>query len=417
MKGLVYIMLQWEREFLRDMAKEKVELSKSDYMQKRIKMWTDHNDLKGKIPMIHFEMGTVGDKGFNYQCKCESGDARSMEWNMGSQMANYKMVGDDRVVSDDFTIGNGFWMQPFGLSGKRTHTDGVGFHIDPVVDDLDNLDFIKESPMGFDHEGSVKWKEQVDDVLGDILDVRWGMGSIGLCPTQFLVNILGMETMFISMYDNPENFHIMMERLSDDYVTYLKETEKRGLLLPNNQNDWVGQGTFGYTTQLPSLADKKAEDFKLNDVWGYMDSQETVDISADMFNEFFFPYYKKIADNFGLLSYGCCEPVHSFWEKSLSNLTNLRKISISPWCDEEYMGEVLRERNIIFQRKPAPQFIGVGTYLDEDGFRAHMKKTILAAKGGKLEVTFRDTYNLSGQLDKPRRAVEIVRELIDEYWV
>ena len=40
-----------------------------------------------------------------------------------------------------------------------------------------------------------------------------------------------------------------------------------------------------------------------------MDSQETVSISPDMYGEFIFPYYKKVAERYGLLSYGCCEPV------------------------------------------------------------------------------------------------------------
>lgn len=40
-----------------------------------------------------------------------------------------------------------------------------------------------------------------------------------------------------------------------------------------------------------------------------MDFQETVGISLEMFEEFIFPCYKKISESYGLLSYGCCEPV------------------------------------------------------------------------------------------------------------
>jgi len=109
--------------------------------------------------------------------------------------------------------------------------------------------------------------------------------------------------------------------------------------------------------------------------------------------------------------------VHPFWETSISRLKNLRKISISPWCDEEYMGERLRGSGIVYQRKPSPLFIG-GTDrdLDEDGFRAHVRKTMRAARGCLLEFTFRDTYTLNGNLGKPRRAVEIVREEIQNTW-
>ena len=59
-------------------------------------------------------------------------------------------------------------------------------------------------------------------------------------------------------------------------------------------------------------------------------------------NPLFYPAYKKISSLFGRLSYGCCEPVHSFWEKSISKFENLRKISISPWCNRKnYRGFII----------------------------------------------------------------------------
>jgi hypothetical protein len=39
--------------------------------------------------------------------------------------------------------------------------------------------------------------------------------------------------------------------------------------------------------------------------------KDTVSISPEMYNEFFFPYYLEAAQQFGLVSYGCCEPVHN----------------------------------------------------------------------------------------------------------
>ncbi len=139
--------------------------------------------------------------------------------------------------------------------------------------------------------------------------------------------------------------------------------------------------------------------------------------NATMFHEMIFPAYKKIAALFGRLAYGCCEPLHSFWEKSLSTLDNLYRISISPWCDDEYMGAALRGTGIIYHRKPSPLFVG-GTdrELDEASFREHIRTTMRAAEGCPLEITFRDVYTLNGNLNKPRRAVEIVREEIENTW-
>ncbi len=405
-------MEQKEREYLRDLAKKKRELAESPEQKELVRLWTAHNDQKSERPMIHFEMGTVGDAGFHYECKCTSNDARSIEWGLGESMQNHFMVGDDRPVTPDIYVSNGGWMKLFNLNANRTHAEGVGFHINAVIENLDTLDQIQPSPMGFDRSGIKRGMEYYGDLFGDILEIKPGMGSLGCCPTNNLVNLMTMDNMFTEMYDNPDNFKEMMDRLSDDYVKYFTGLEHRHLLTPCCGNNWVGQGTFAFSNEM-----KKDGDITLKDVWGYMDSQETVGISPEMFDEFYFPAYKRIASLFGRLSYGCCEPVHSFWEKSLSKLTNLRKISISPWCDEEYMGAQLRGTGIVYQRKPSPLFIGGTEYaLDEDGFREHIRKTMRAAKGCILEITFRDTYTLNGNLNKPRRAVEIVREEIENTW-
>ena len=82
-----------------------------------------------------------------------------------------------------------------------------------------------------------------------------------------------------------------------------------------------------------------------------------------MFHDFIFPCYRQIASCYGKLSYGCCEPVHPVWE-DLKTLPNLRKVSVSPWCDEEFMGEQLRRSNPYL--KTQPNFLGVGTILEEE---------------------------------------------------
>ena len=135
-----------------------------------------------------------------------------------------------------------------------------------------------------------------------------------------------------------------------------------------------------------------------------------------MFEEMIFPCYQKIAANYGLLSYGCCEPVHLFWDRCLSKLPNLRKVSVSAWCDEEFMGERLRGRRIVFHRKPSPNFLGVGSVLDEEGLRAHIRKTLRAARGCTLEITQRDVYTINRDEAKARRFVEIIKEEIENHW-
>ncbi len=243
-----------------------------------------------------------------------------------------------------------------------------------------------------------------------------GMDCLYSVPTQMLVHFMSMENMMFNMYDYPELFKEMMDRIAEDTLAYYKFLEEKRLILPTVSYEGVGQGTWAFTKELPDYDQVGKRGFTPKDVWGFMDSQETVGISPEMYEEFIFPCYKKISSQYGILSYGCCEPVHPIWDNCISKLENLRKVFISPWCDEQFMGERLRGGKVIYQRKPSPNFLGVGTELDEEAFRKHMDETLEAAKGCKLEITQRDVYMINKDISKARRYVSIIREEIAKHW-
>jgi hypothetical protein len=223
---------------------------------------------------------------------------------------------------------------------------------------------------------------------------------------------MGLETMMISMYDYPELFHEMMTMLTNDYLGLWDLAEKNGYIRPNNFNVGACQGSYGFTNQLPANKDA----FKISDLWGYMNSQETTEISPDMYHEFFFPYYKKTSEKFGRLGYGCCESVSAIWEKSVSKYENLTKVSVAPWCDEEYMGEQLRGKNIVYHRKPFPNYLCVDELFDEKGFSAHIEKSLKAAKGCFFEISYRDVYSLKGDVYRGKKAYETIKKCVDKFW-
>ena len=405
-----------ERQYLRELAKEKLEIANLPMMEQRRQEWIRHNDGRGERPMVCFESWTVQDKGFvPKEFKCESPEAQDVERQLLWDMFNYKMVEDDTVVSPEIRCPWITSMLPFGMPLKREKRGTVGFHIIPQLEDLEeNFGLLKPSEIVYDKEGTLKKKEWLEELLGDILEVRLASNTPGACPTNELVQRMSMENMFVNMLTYPDLFKQMMEQFTDDYVKWFRGLEEREMLCVNNKNDVLPQGSYCFTDGLPQ------PDFsgkvRLKDMWFFMDSQETVGVSPEQYEEFVFPYYRKLSDMFGKFSYGCCEPVHPIWDNCLSKLENLRKVSISPWCDEAFMGSRLAGTDIIYLRKPSPNFVGVGTYLDEDAFREHIRYTLECAKNCKLEFAFRDVYNLEGQLDKPKRAVQIVREEIENRW-
>lgn len=402
---------------LRDLAKKQMDYAQSPEMKNLTELWYKHNDLKGERPMFTIEMWTFNDDiPKNYKCTTEYG--REIESTFHSIMNNYEIIGDDKVIPPFLPVSINTWFKPFDIDVEIVHAAGSLGHkfvykIDDLEEDFANL---KKSTFGSSGREEALGRESIlEEIFGDILPVKLTGNCLSSEPTQDIVHIMGMENMLFSMCDYPDTFHKLMERLSDDYIEYFKWMKAQHLLVSTSSYGNLSQGSLCYTAQLPDDS-KPYESLEMRDVWGYMDSQETVGISPDMYNEFIFPYYKKISDLFGLLSYGCCEPVHPIYDRCLSKCENLRKISISPWCDEELMGERLRGSNIIYLRKPSPNYLGVTKEFDADAWRKHILNTLKAAKGCKLEIVQRDVYSLGGNLEKLKRATQIVKELIEEHW-
>lgn len=405
-------MTNSDKQRIRELAKEQLEFANDPKMKTLATEWTALNDGKLIRPMVTVELGTFADDILPQLMQCETEEGRRWERMLLSNIVNHKYFKDDTFVRDFIPVSRGSYFKPFDLDTTMQHTDGVGYHFVSVLTDLEE-DFEKLKPSSFGispKEEMERYADEVNDLIGDILPAKQTGNSLYAVPTQNLVHLMNMEDLYIAMYDAPELFKKMMDMLADDYLAYYDLMEKEGILLPTVSSEWLGQGTYCFNSTLP-----RENVTSTTQLWGFMDSQESTGISPEMFAEFIFPCYKKIAARYGMLSYGCCEAVDPIWENCLSTLPNLRRVSISPWCNEEKMGEILKGTNIVYHRKPAPNFLGVGRTLDEDGFRAHIRKTVNAAKGCNLEITQRDVYTVGGSIDKVRRYVEIVREECENF--
>ena len=401
-------IIRSDLQILRELAKQQYELSQTPQMQTLKKEWFLHNTFKGTRPMITIELGGFESEIIPPLLKCEGEKAREIEARLYRNMVNHTLFGDDFVVKDYYPITHSVWLKLFDLNVERVETGGLGHQFVHQITDLKE-DFYKieqNSKYFGDKSKTQKEIEFINELFGDILPAKLEGRGLYAVPTQDVVHFMGMENMLFAMYDYPAEFKAMMDRIADEYIEYFNWLAADGFLLPTVGGEAVAQGTWCYTDELPS----EKPELTTCDVWGFLDSQETVNISPDMFGEFVWPCYEKIARNYGLLSYGCCEPVHPIFDDYLSTLPNLRKVSISPWCDEEFMGERLKGKNIIFHRKPSPNFIGVGIELDEAAVIEHIDKTVKAAKGCKLEFTQRDVYTAANNPEKVRRFVELIRQ-------
>ena len=409
-------METWERDYLRDLARKQLEIAHSEEMQKKEAHWYAFNDFKTKDPIITLERGTFNKEFAHlWQPKCTTDAAKNLEYYFHSNMVQYEYIHDDTVMPKDFAVGIGAWLKPFNIDVKyeKYIPDTYAYQIDYEIKDLEE-DFhkLQKSPIYCSFDSAVKHKEFIEDILGDLMPVRLTFGA-SFCLSYHLVTVMSLETMMMSMCDYPELFHKMMQMLTDDYLELWDLVEKNNWIRPNNFNVYACQGSYGFTNELPV---SKTDKYTLADVWGYMNSQESSNLSPDFYHEFFFPYYKKVSERFGRMGYGCCESVSEIWPKSVSNYDNLKKVSIAPWCDEEYMGEQLRGKKIVYHRKPFPNYLCVDKVFDEQAFSEHIEKSLKAAHGCFFEISYRDVYNLQGEIYRGKRVYDTIKKCIERVW-
>jgi len=412
-----------QRNILRELAKKQSEIAALPVMAERERLWYDLNDGKTTHPLVLMEFHGNESEVFP-ELYCSDPVLREIERQMTHNIYKHEHFKDDRVIPPFIKLPIPDTFLPFGwepetIKSKNTNgQESIAFAFKHVITDMeDDFDVIKPSLFCVD-AGLVqanRQKVEIEEMIGDIIPVKLEFPSFQFSMPSPFCAMMGMENMFLALYEYPELFHKALRQLTDDYHAYIDALEAGEAILPNNDASVVYWDSLGYTNDLPG-ADDLSGPAKISDVWGYSNSQETIGMSASMYNEFFFTYMKEISDRCGLFAYGCCEPVDGIWDLCLSRLDNLRKLSISPWCNEEVISEKIRGTKICYQRKPFSNFIGVDDVFDEQAFLAHIGKSVKAARGCPLEVLFRDICSVRGEPERLGRAVELTREAFKRWY-
>ncbi len=314
---------------------------------------------------------------------------------------------DDRVIQPVFDIAHVYTTSGWGVDVERIggHQGGAYTWKPPIQsrDDLEKLHFPK---IVVDEQTTDRLLDLAGEVLRDLLTVRlrtswwWSLGM-----TWELANWRGLSQLMYDMIDDPELIHHLMGVLRDGSLEVLDSLASRNLLSLNNGGDYVGSGGFGWSDELPQHDPNGP--VRTCDLWGFAESQETVAISPDMFEEFVFPYQLPLLERFGLNCYGCCEPLDKRWH-IVKQFPRLRRISISPWADREFFAEQLGDR-YIFSMKPHPADVAMEEF-DEDQIRSRLRSDFEVTKECRVEAILKDTHTIGNDPRRVVRWVQIAKE-------
>ena len=173
--------------------------------------------------------------------------------------------------------------------------------------------------------------------------------------------------------------------LTEANMLMLDQLEDQGLLGSHQQTIHC---TGAYTDELPAPGYNPAHP-RARDLWTCGMSQIFSTVSPAMHEEFELAYAREWYERFGLVYYGCCEPLDRKLD-IVKKIPNVRKISMSPWVDVE-AGASQIGREYVFSRKPSPAFLA-GDDWNPKAVEADLRKTLeaCARHGCPVELILKD---------------------------
>lgn len=404
---------QSDRQRLRQLALKQREYAYSARNEAILRQWRALGEGKREAPTVRLLFSNFMDEVVYSRQQCESPEARHIEAKLLAALVGRELFDDDTPISPTFDIARSVRFQLFGVQPKLTRSQtGKGFHIEPVIDDLEEqADMLRGGTFSIEESKTEDAVALAGDLIGDILPVRLIQPSLTGAITNPLVHLMGMQNYYMAMYDCPDVLKDVMDRATGLYEKYYNYLEEHRLLLPTCDISPVSQESFAFNSELP-----RESIISTKQVWGFLESQETTAVSPKTFGEFVFPYQDRLARRFGLLSYGCCERVDALWPDYLSKWKNLRKLSVSPFNNENLIGEYLRGSDVVYYSKPRAEYVTQPGPLDEEALDRYFKGVYTAASGCLLEVAQREVGTIFGDFARGRRYVEIARNCLDKYW-
>jgi hypothetical protein len=409
-----------DKQHLRELAREVAEIAASPLNQERRKLWLAHDRGERVRPLVVTETdGGLKLVKPDQQLHCEAQWLHGVEHGLIDAILHFELLKDDRVVEPFINCNWDVHASSYGVEtqfhrGNDLHGGQTGYTWEAPIKDLE-AEFEKLKPRTFsvDRATTLARHAALEEVFDGVLKVRrrgshwWTMGL-----TQTAVYLVGLEEFLVYICEAPEAVHDLLAFLRDDALAYSDWLEREGLLNLNNENDYIGSGSFGYCEDLPKADWKPGSPVRAEDQWVLIESQETSAIGPRQYGEFVFPYHQAVAECFGKVYYGCCEPVDNRWEY-LEKLANLKRISISPWANQEVMAERLAHGRCVYSRKPSPAMISTDSY-DEAMIRKDLRTTVELAKKHDVivEISMKDVHTLNNQPHRLPRWVELAREEI-----
>ncbi len=406
-----------ELAILRDLAKKVAEISAMPVQEEKRTLWQKLNDLKPERPMVMIDQVCWNEMNINDELTlhCQNPEYRNYESQMRRTIFQWKYFPVDMVVEPFIYVPKAIQNTGFGIFTKEeiAITDPtnavVGHKFENQFNTEEDIEKIQTPIITHDLKETNRRLEVAHEIFDGILEVRPRGMEPYLSLWDPISTWMGTENVLYALIDKPAYMHKLVNRMTEGYLSMLNQLEEQGLLCEPQK---IIHCTGAYTNELPA-AGFNPQKPRTKDLWMFGLAQVFSTVSPKMFKEFEVDYTSRICERFGLVYYGCCDPLDNKMNE-VRLIPNVRKISMSPWVNQEKGAENIGTE-FVFSRKPNPALLATKSFNSEQIYEDLLKTIKICKKYGcPLEIILKDISTVCYQPQRLFQWAQIAMQLVCE---
>jgi len=379
-------LAQHDIDVLRKLASEVADIAALPVHKEKARLWTKLNDLESERPMVWANEVCWNEMNYGNELtlQCDHPWAKDQEDGLRKTIYQWKHFPGDMVVENFLACPLAIHSTDFGIIEDvdivktDDSSDVVSRHFKVQIKEPEDIEKIKLPKISHNKEATELNFQAMKKVYDGIIDVKkQGQTHIWFTPWDFLIRWWGIQEAMMDMILRPDMVNAAVEKMVDAWMVELDQFEEMNLLSLDNRSERVGSGGLGYISDLPG-DDFKPDHVMAKNMWGCSNAQIFSEVSPDMHWEFALKHDLRWMERFGVTYYGCCEPLHKKIDL-MRKIPNLRKISISPWCDIQSVIDQVGSDYAI-SHKPNPAILAETEWAPEKA-RAEIKDVLDRSEG------------------------------------
>jgi hypothetical protein len=392
-----------DKNIIQELAAQTAEIAALPIQEEKRRLWRKINALEPERPMVMIDQVCWNEMNIDDELtlQCSDPELRGYEQRLRRTLYQWKHFPVDMVLEPFFLIPKAIINTRFGM-----HVEEDIVITDPTNDVIshlyvnqfqteEDLEKIQEPRVSHDAAETERRMDVAHDLFDGLLEVRsWG-ADLNYSLWDPISTWMGVENALYALIDRPDYIHRLLTRMTDGFISMIDQLEDQGLLC---QPQSLIHCTGAYTDELPAPG-YNPDAPRAKDIWMFGLAQMFSAVSPAMFKEFEVDYSSRICDKFGLVYYGCCDPLDGKMDE-VRLIPNVRKVSMSPWVNEE-RGAAEISGDYVYSRKPNPAFLATdifhGDQVREDLMTT---KNICDKNGCPLEFILKDISTV--RYDPPR---------------